>query len=907
MTLGNRFCKVDLHVHTPKSECFLEKEVTPEMIVNQAIASGMNAIAITDHNTAEWIDSVKNAASGTGLVVFPGVEITIQPGVHVVAIFSEDRTSSHVTDLLTDLGLKTDDRGKNNSLVTKFSVQEVVSKIRNDHHALPILAHIDNEKGAWKVLRNHGQTLLQLWQAKEFAAVEITGESLPEEIGRDPFLHIPAYYWASDNPHPEFPEKHSLSGIGVRYSRFKLSEPITWEGLRLCFHDPEMRIRPASDETISHPRIEEVSIEGGFLSNTKIELTPNLNCVIGGRGTGKSCLLELLRYVFDAKAKTDINNKQFQELILNTFTAGSRITVRFKVDQGMTYRIERTVNQPPKLFREGSDQSLDIAPTDLLPIQVYGQKEVFEISKDPTFQLKLFDNYLADSLKPLLGKENDLLRQLGENAEKITRLEDEISEIEQQVGKMGAVEEEIHRMEDQDFVNRLQVKSQYDQEFDLLNDIQTQFLELENSLAAFSGTNSLNYTKLEDEKIDELPNKQLFLELRIFAQEVNKQLETSLITLQNRIDGLWRENQTDRVEWQADFEKQNDLYNELLRVFQAEGKLLKPERYVELKAEHRKLRQFASENEVRKGELNTQWSQRTALLVELRKNRREQYETRRQKALRLTQALGGKIRITIWPQGHRKNYQEKLDKLFEGTRARKDIIDSLANAKSETPEQEAQRPGIFRGETRFIIPEIPFYLDQIELAEAVRQEQRPNISDSETPLKNKFGIASEKMRQNLASLSSEKLFELEIFDIPDLPVIELQVGSGVFGYKPLNSLSVGQKCTALLSLVLFENPAPLIIDQPEDDLDNHFIFDQIVTTLRKAKERRQFIIATHNANIPVSGDAELILVLQADDQRGWIDEDCIGSIDSEPIKQSVEKILEGGEVAFKIRKEKYGI
>ena len=159
----------------------------------------------------------------------------------------------------------------------------------------------------------------------------------------------------------------------------------------------------------------------------------------------------------------------------------------------------------------------------------------------------------------------------------------------------------------------------------------------------------------------------------------------------------------------------------------------------------------------------------------------------------------------------------------------------------------------------------------------------------------------------MARLTPEKLFELETFGVPDLPIIELRVAGGVLGYRPLSCLSVGQKCTALLSLVLLESPATLLIDQPEDDLDNQFIFDQIVATLRREKERRQFLIATHNANIPVSGDAELIIVLQADERRGWVDSDGIGSIDAEPIKQSVERILEGGEVAFQIRKEKYGI
>jgi len=94
-----------------------------------------------------------------------------------------------------------------------------------------------------------------------------------------------------------------------------------------------------------------------------------------------------------------------------------------------------------------------------------------------------------------------------------------------------------------------------------------------------------------------------------------------------------------------------------------------------------------------------------------------------------------------------------------------------------------------------------------------------------------------------------------------------------------------------------------VIDQPEDDLDNEFIFREIVQTLRREKERRQFIIATHNANIPVSGDAELIVVMQANEQHGWIEH--AGSIDTPEIRDPVENVLEGGREAFRIRQQKY--
>jgi hypothetical protein len=106
---------------------------------------------------------------------------------------------------------------------------------------------------------------------------------------------------------------------------------------------------------------------------------------------------------------------------------------------------------------------------------------------------------------------------------------------------------------------------------------------------------------------------------------------------------------------------------------------------------------------------------------------------------------------------------------------------------------------------------------------------------------------------------------------------------------------------------LLENPYPLIVDQPEDDLDNAFIVSDIVKRLRYEKEHRQFIITTHNANIPVLGDAELIIPLEATVDQCKIEEGSYGSIDDESVKEIVRKTLEGGREAFEIRKEKYGI
>jgi ABC-type lipoprotein export system ATPase subunit len=140
---------------------------------------------------------------------------------------------------------------------------------------------------------------------------------------------------------------------------------------------------------------------------------------------------------------------------------------------------------------------------------------------------------------------------------------------------------------------------------------------------------------------------------------------------------------------------------------------------------------------------------------------------------------------------------------------------------------------------------------------------------------------------------------------PAKPIIKVLTRGSSPKPIPVNQLSDGQKHTILLTIaMLAESNLPLIIDQPEDDLDNAFIFKSVVSTLRAIKERRQVIVVTHNANIAVLGDSELILPMKRNGDKGeGFDR---GSIDRSETRVAVQNILEGGELAFRRRKEIYG-
>jgi len=564
--------------------------------------------------------------------------------------------------------------------------------------------------------------------------------------------------------------------------------------------------------------------------------------------------------------------------------------------------VERKGHDAPAVYRTGDDQPVAVPPGELLPLQMYGQKEIYEISKRPDFQLRLLDNYIAEGLNSLEAEEKDFLRQMSENSAAILRLEEDIESAQDWLSRLGGIQEELRRMENRGFVDRVKRKQLFDQEHRLINQAQSQVEELQKGLGQFAGQHRLDTTALENTP-DNLPSRDFLQQLAHTMQHIQSDLDARFEVMNTAVAEEWQKTDAGRQSWESAYQAEEAAHQELLREFQGAEDA---DRYLQLQRRKAELEERQRQVLNQQAQVKLLRQSRRTSLGQLRDIRRKKYELRRGKAEELSHKLRGTVRVTVHPQGYREPFKKHLQELFSGLNVRNPQRDRLAEAEASQPEREAARPVKKDGETVHLVSRIPRYLDPIDLAEAIRNEQSRADEDPST-LETVFGIDSDGMRRNMAGLSPSQLFELEAYEVPDKPVVELQASKGDLGFRKLDELSVGQKCTALLSLVLLESPAPLVIDQPEDDLDNQFIFDQIVATLRSEKERRQFIIATHNANIPVSGDAELITVLQSNQSKGWVDADGIGSIDSEPIKQSVEKILEGGETAFKIRKEKYGI
>ena len=258
------------------------------------------------------------------------------------------------------------------------------------------------------------------------------------------------------------------------------------------------------------------------------------------------------------------------------------------------------------------------------------------------------------------------------------------------------------------------------------------------------------------------------------------------------------------------------------------------ERYrvrLDLEQNVQKLQEIEAEQSLKKNELVQLLADRKTLKAKFLLEREQVSELRDSVATELQRETGRKVRIRVLRNADNLAYRTLLTEGLKGARVRNhdEILDSLLQLR---PEQLAQ----------FIQTD-----DQVAFDEAC-------------------GFGVERTRKILdAFRENVDPLELEVVDIEDQVRIELNVATiNEPIFKDAAELSRGQKCTALLPLLLARTDNPLIIDQPEDNLDNHFIYETVVNSIQRLKGKRQMIFITHNANIPVLADAELVIVMNSD-------------------------------------------
>lgn len=891
---GARFYRADLHAHTPADPHFhcgdynLNTEEERQKLAREYVrfareVQKLDIIAITDHNSVGWLGYIQQAAEGSGLIVIPGVELGANEGkrqVHFLALFEPGTPPEQIDHFLSSVGLMPANRFHEGSTptprLTDLSTRQLTKRIVSAEDGLPglaIAAHATRKNGLLHELEGEGRVLA--YEDPHLIAVEIPGTRQELSDFERRLVHggeINYSYKAvaclnsSDGRGLGYVGKGRLA-IGEKFTRIKLSQ-VSIEALRQAFLDFESRIRLEQEQAEAlYPRLLGLVVENGFLAGKTpaepfmVHFNPNLNSLIGGRGAGKSSVIDALRFVFDLTPRTEASKAQFTASTSYTLPTGAKVTAFYETADGSRYQIERVKGQTPKVIcvvNKGGVPAADLLRT--APIEIYSQKEIYEIANQITFQMSLLDTFIAEKLAPLVGQERLTERELTSNRQQILRLGEELAELEQRLTHLPAVRAELQRLEK-------------DVPLEQITQRQT-LQEEQQTLRLWAEWVAQKQQQLEEMKhqVATPPPAGAFPHQSQLMQQIEQTIAAGLSQLQSQIETIWAMGEAERQTWQQKKEEQETHYQALVRQY---GQPVNLASYHQLQEKLQTLQMLQTQQNQKKEQLRMLWQVRETLLDNLEHVRGQQSAVRQKKVAELTHHLQKQLRITLTPAGYRETYRENVWVCFKGDRFPKAAADQLATLEL-TPRQ------------------------LVRLVRQAQQEQNPAL------LQKSCGVTT-IVAQKMMSVPEVNLMQLECSTIPDRPDIALLVGDEYRSLTPPEGsagLSMGQKCTAMLSIILVERNTPLIIDQPEDDLDNAFVFTNVVQTLRREKERRQFIVATHNANIPVSGDAELILLMKANSQQGWV-EQC-GSIDDPQMRRPVETILEGGREAFRLRQAKYG-
>jgi energy-coupling factor transporter ATP-binding protein EcfA2 len=921
---GSKWYKCDLHLHTTASECFADRVVTPEQWVDRAIEQGLHCVAVTDHNTPLGIKAIQEAAKDKPLTIFPGVEITCDTSkIHLLILFDPSKGEEEVKSFLSKCDIEHTQYGDQLASTIK-SVFEVADIATEKCNGLVIPAHIDEFSGLFNL--SH-QNLDTLFNRSDINAVQVVHRAFyNNDVPADFHSQLVHYYgnpkstidvaaWKkpvdlakaknlsiltfSDNPHKAGDSKHGLWGIGSRFTWIKMDETPSLEGLRQAFLLPEHRVINDFDIKDSDPNqqpdiwFKSLKVTGTHLTSKQdliVEFNPQLNTIIGGRGSGKSSILRFIRGVFNRI----INLEEFEDLLKEQKSfykkaektskrdfAGVFDPVNSKVEveivrKGVLYKIVASkiisaIDQSIEVYKwiDSSWSLLLDEDNDLLDIfefEQYSQKQIYEIAKNPNALRERIDNAIP-VLQDVLERKNKIANEFLEARASLRTKQGEIggktkikTDLEDIKNTLKAIDKTgitaTIKSTDLFVEDRKPIKS-FNKTIDDLK------LALEQVKASFSipPINTENIQKTHREEIERL--------IQIASQSIaqqEKELDKIILEVNNLKSSF------DLAIQNSEWEK---AYNLLLIEIEEKKKELS-ESDIEALSKYEQLKSVVIVKQQELKDIEEKEKEISAINAQCSKLLKDYVDVCKEITI---------IRSTFIAD-HISDSNIKIE--IKGFRNQDDFESQLrsilSNESSFGDDIEKLKTLCFTGIVE----------NKIDVCKKALLEAHYNDISSEH-----FGG---HFKNALRKLSPSQIDNIELF-MPEDEIIVKYKPEGSTSFKPLSTASAGQKTAAILTFLLSFGDAPLLLDQPEDDLDNRLVYDLVVKGLKKAKEKRQIIVVTHNANIPVNGDAEYILSM--DSTTTDIKVLHSGTVENISIKKEICDVMEGSEKAFQLRSERY--
>lgn len=950
MNKGAKFYRCDFQVHSPRDIAWTGARfgVNPEQVegltqedkqqiddnrnqfckeyLDKISSAGINAIAMTDHHDVVFVQHLRRVAIEQNeihdimgepekkVTVFPGIELSLSnPASQAIIIFDADFEDTHLNSVLNFLGIQPTDPYDRQTVQTQRISQEVINNLPQLHK---ILDEVSYCKGRYIVLPNVGKggqhSIIRQGFQEHYIKMPCVGGYVDKDISQESGYQNKinggdvnygnksiGLVSTSDNRYEDGRE------FGKYSTWVKWAEP-TAEAIRQACLAKESRISQ------NEPEMPQIFIESLDVTNSKflggfnINFNQQYNALIGGRGTGKSTILEYIRWgLCDQTVKIgnyqelDIIQNRRDTLIRKTLTAVEgevRITM---VKNDVRHIVKRNSANREILLKIGDGEFQKVSEEDIrkvLPIQSYSQKQLSDVGVK-TEELKRFiEQPIKSSLERTsynLDETNLKLKNAYNQLVRKKKVQNEIANFNIEgssiKGQVKGIRESLKGISeaDQKTINK---KSKFELEKTIIENTESEL-------------------SLFESKADEL------LELlKLYPEPIEPQID--IIENKDLIENL-------NTEVKAKFKNINEAVQNLKDIFNESG--LK--QYSEIVEEWGKRQaQFDSEYEAAKGksiasqeqlanikkledrlaEINSLVADRKSVLKELG-NPENDYNTHKEEwkdlhlekvqvlndqATNFTDLSNNLIKAVVTKNINLANFKDKLRSILEGTRIREERIDALI--------------AHIRGKNDPISEFIAVSEELRLLAEFKLDEENPEELPS-TPILDSTGFSEDHKLKMQSKITTDDWLQLTATELEFDPEFFYTTNNELGDEIPFRDASAGQQATALLTVLLNQPGMPLLIDQPEDDIDNRAI-DAIIQNIWNAKKKRQLVFTSHNANLVVNGDAELVICCDYKDAssqtRGIIKAE--GAIDTKEIKNEITSVMEGGEKAFRLRKDKYG-
>lgn len=865
---GSQWVRADFHLHT-RADC--EFKYTDDdgfynsRYVDALAKADIRLGVITNHNKFDFAEfkPLRKTAHKKGIALLPGVELSVNDGangIHTLVVFSDAWIHDHdyINPFLSSVfeGRAPAQYEQENGR-TSCSLLDMIKKLEGYHRDFfLVFAHVEAASGLWAEL--DGGRLSELGQNELFRRRTLGFQKVRtrDEAGRGRVSREKVKVWLQ-NWYPaelEGSDPKCIDEIGRGKSCYLKLGELSFEAVKFALSNPSARVASElSKHQASH--IRSIHFDGGVLNGQTLCFSPELNALIGIRGSGKSSVLEAVRYALDIPRGEKAQDTPYKdELIRHTLGSGGKVTLTACDVYGQVFTISRIYREAPNVYLNGKLQpGVSIRETILRRPIYFGQKDLSSTGEG--FETDLVEKLVGEKLREARSNIESRRQRVRDAAHQWLKQGNTTDLIREHEAQLADARFRLGKFEEYGIADKLQKRLGFQQD-------NAELVRLNEQAGSFI----LALGNLIGEHEDELRNATRYASGQNPAFFADYYAEFSKLT--QKVEQLKQIEQDARVIAQRLQDKQGG--------FEEERKNLQ-EAFAQIERQLAQELKQAGVSAIHPDEF---------LVQQQRKTKAEQML----EALARQQSQQGVIRDAMFAE------IDKLNELWlQEFNFIKDELERV-NASHAAFQVEAD----FKGNKEAAIS----FMQQLFRGSGLRETALRAVMDNYAD----FGALLRALPNALSKAGNNSdIFEKTFMqNLPDLVAWQVPNRLAIrYRGKELKHHSLGQRASALLLYVLSQRRNDvIIIDQPEDDLDNQTIYDDVIKLLREMKPHAQFIFATHNANFPVLGDAEQIHACQYQDDQVTVQS---GSIDARPMQDAVIKIMEGGQEAFNRRKEVYNL